>query len=625
MAKLLDGIDSPRDLAGLSVEELGQVAKEIRELILDTVSERGGHLSSNLGAAELAVALHHTFDFLEDRLLWDVGHQCYAHKILTGRKDQIHTVRQYGGLAGFPDPKESDYDPLLTSHAGTSISTGLGIVTGDDVMRRNRRVVCVIGDGAMSSGVAIEAVNNAGVLQKNLLIILNHNQMSISPNVGSLANYFDRIRSAPIYREAKKELASLLSLIPSIGKDLESTLSRVRDSVKHGLLPAGTIFGELGLKYYGPVDGHNMQALVNELALVRNLEGPILLHVVTRKGRGCDYTEQDPVAYHSPSAFDREKGEIATNGGPPSYSEVFADTMIELAEGDPRVVAVVAAMAQGTGLDRFADRFPDRLFDVGIAEQHAVAFAAGLAASGIKPVVAIYSTFLQRAYDQIFQEVCLQGLPVVFAVDRAGITGGDGATAQGNFDIAYLRTLPQITIAAPRNGSELKLMLRFAMAHPGPVAIRYPREDVPEEQPDEIPTPIEVGKGAVLREGTDLAILALGTMVGPSLEAAATLESEGLSTAVLNARFVKPVDLDLVADWLGKVRLMVTVEDHALDGGFGSAVLEAASDQGLDSSRIRRLGIPDRFIEHGGRGILIEKLGLHPAGIVHSIRRLWQT
>ena len=625
MAKLLDGIDSPRDLAGLSVEELGQVAKEIRELILDTVSERGGHLSSNLGAAELAVALHHTFDFLEDRLLWDVGHQCYAHKILTGRKDQIHTVRQYGGLAGFPDPKESDYDPLLTSHAGTSISTGLGIVTGDDVMRRNRRVVCVIGDGAMSSGVAIEAVNNAGVLQKNLLIILNHNQMSISPNVGSLANYFDRIRSAPIYREAKKELASLLSLIPSIGKDLESTLSRVRDSVKHGLLPAGTIFGELGLKYYGPVDGHNMQALVNELALVRNLEGPILLHVVTRKGRGCDYTEQDPVAYHSPSAFDREKGEITTNGGPPTYSEVFADTMIELAEGDPRVVAVVAAMAQGTGLDRFADRFPDRLFDVGIAEQHAVAFAAGLAASGIKPVVAIYSTFLQRAYDQIFQEVCLQGLPVVFAVDRAGITGGDGATAQGNFDIAYLRTLPQITIAAPRNGSELKLMLRFAMAHPGPVAIRYPREDVPEEQPDEIPTPIEVGKGAVLREGTDLAILALGTMVGPSLEAAATLESEGLSTAVLNARFVKPVDLDLVADWLGKVRLMVTVEDHALDGGFGSAVLEAASDQGLDSSRIRRLGIPDRFIEHGGRGILIEKLGLHPAGIVHSIRRLWQT
>ena len=625
MAKLLDGIDSPRDLAGLSVEELGQVAKEIRELILDAVSEKGGHLSSNLGAAELAVALHHTFDFLEDRLLWDVGHQCYAHKILTGRKDQIHTVRQYGGLAGFPDPKESDYDPLLTSHAGTSISTGLGIVTGDDVMRRNRRVVCVIGDGAMSSGVAIEAVNNAGVLQKNLLIILNHNQMSISPNVGSLANYFDRIRSAPIYREAKKELASLLSLIPSIGKDLESTLSRVRDSVKHGLLPAGTIFGELGLKYYGPVDGHNMQALVNELALVRNLDGPILLHVVTRKGRGCDYTERDPVAYHSPSAFDREKGEIATNGGPPSYSEVFADTMIELAEGDPRVVAVVAAMAQGTGLDRFADRFPDRLFDVGIAEQHAVAFAAGLAASGIKPVVAIYSTFLQRAYDQIFQEVCLQGLPVIFAVDRAGITGGDGATAQGNFDIAYLRTLPQITIAAPRNGSELKLMLRFAMAHPGPVAIRYPREEVPEEQPDEIPTPIEAGKGAVLREGTDLAILALGTMVGPSLEAAATLESEGLSTAVLNARFAKPVDLDLVADWLGKVRLMVTVEDHALDGGFGSAVLEAASDQGLDSSRIRRLGIPDRFIEHGSRRILIEKLGLHPAGIVHSIRRLWQT
>ncbi len=621
MGRLLNKIDSPKDLKQLSTMELSEVSGEIRELILDAVSANGGHLASNLGAADLTVALHYTFDFLEDVLIWDVGHQCYPHKILTGRRDQIHTVRQYGGLAGFPDPKESDYDPFLTSHAGVSLSAGLGISAGDDLVRRHRKVVCVIGDGALTAGVPMEALYNAGELRKNLLIILNHNQMSICRNVGALSTYLDKARTATFYREAKREIGNLLSLVPSIGKDLESTVNRFRDAIKHGIMPAGTIFEELGLTYFGPIDGHNMKTLVEELAMVKELEGPVLLHVVSEKGHGFDYTSKDPVTYHSPSAFTKEDGEITKKTGRPSYSSAFAATLISMAEDDPRIVAITAAMAQGTALDRFGDRFPERLFDVGIAEQHAVAFSTGLAKSGMRPVAAIYSTFLQRAYDQVFHEVCLQDMPVVFAIDRAGITGGDGATAQGNFDIAYLRTLPQISIMAPRNGSELNLMMRYALESTGPIAIRYPRESIPTEELDDVPAPIEHGRGELLRDGEDLALFALGAMVIPALEAAEALEEEGISTAVINARFAKPVDWRLLEEWCGRVPMLVTLEDHALQGGFGSAVLETASDHRLDLNKIRRIGIPDRFIEHGSRAVLMEKLGLDARGISNSIRK----
>jgi 1-deoxy-D-xylulose-5-phosphate synthase len=393
----------------------------------------------------------------------------------------------------------------------------------------------VIGDGALTAGVPMEALYNAGALNKNLLIILNHNQMSISKNVGALSTYLDKVRTATFYREAKKEISNLLSLVP-IGKELESTVNRFREAIKRGIMPAGTIFEELGLSYFGPVDGHNMKTLVEELAMVKELEGPVLLHVVTEKGHGFDYASKDPVTYHSPTAFAKEDGELTKKTGRPSYSSAFATTLISMAEDDPRIVAITAAMAQGTALDKFGERFPERLFDVGIAEQHAVAFSTGLAKSGMRPVAAIYSTFLQRAYDQVFQEVCLQDQPVVFAIDRAGITGGDGATAQGNFDIAYLRTLPRISIMAPRNGSELNLMMRYAMESTGPIAIRYPRESIPKEELDDVPAPIEHGRGELLREGEDLALFALGAMVIPALEAAEALEEEGISAAVIRTR-----------------------------------------------------------------------------------------
>ncbi|MBI2190958.1 MAG: 1-deoxy-D-xylulose-5-phosphate synthase [Planctomycetes bacterium] len=622
MGKLLDGIQGPQDLRGLTVDQLSQVAHEVRELILEAVSEKGGHLASNLGAADLAVALHYTFDFQVDRLIWDVGHQCYPHKVLTGRKDRIKTVRQQGGLAGFPDPKESPYDPFLTSHAGTSVSTGLGLSAGNSLMRRRGKIVCVIGDGAMTSGVSMEALNNAGALQRDLLIILNHNQMSISPNVGALSHYLDRVRTGQFYREMKKELGHLAALVPSFGKDLEMTVSRMKDAVRHGLLPAGTIFEEYGLKYFGPVDGHHMKDLLETLGRLKNMEGPILLHLVTKKGYGFDYTARDPVTYHSPTAFDREKGEIHKKSGErPTYSKVFTDAMIELADRDPRIVAVTAAMAEGTGLVEFGKKFPDRFFDVGIAEQHAVAFSAGLAASGLRPVAAIYSTFLQRAYDQVFHEVCLQNLPVVFALDRAGITGGDGATAQGNFDIAYLRTLPQIALLAPRNATELKLMLRFAFEHGEPVAIRFPRDTIPVENPDDVPAPIELGRAEVVQEGRDVVLWALGCMVEEARSASRLLQAEGISCAIINARFVKPLDRRLLAEWLERTPLLVALEDHALHGGFGSAVLEAASDLGLDAGRIRRVGIPDRFIEHGGRKGLVKMLGLDAEGLARAVRQ----
>lgn len=622
MTKLLDSINGPEDLKRLSIAELSLVAQEVRELILLAVSEKGGHLASNLGAADLAVALHYTFNFHEDRLIWDVGHQCYPHKVLTGRKDRIKTVRQQGGLAGFPDPKESKYDPFLTSHAGTSVSTGLGLSTSNHLMRRKRKIVCVIGDGAMTSGISMEALNNAGALQRDLLIVLNHNQMSISPNVGALSHYLDRVRSGHLYREMKKELGHLMDLMPAFGKDLETALSRVKDAVRHGLLPAGTIFEEYGLKYFGPVDGHNMKELIETLALLKDIEGPVLLHLVTKKGYGFDYTAKDPVTYHSPTAFDRTKGEIVKKAGErPSYSKVFTDALIELADKDPRVVAITAAMAEGTGLVEFQKKFPDRFFDVGIAEQHAVAFCAGLAAGGMRPVAAIYSTFLQRAFDQVFHEVCLQGLPVVFSLDRAGITGGDGATAQGNFDIAYLRTLPQMTILSPRNGTELKLMLRFALEHQEPIAIRFPRDTIPQEDPDEVHAPIELGKAEQLQEGRDVALWSFGSMTEDARAASRLLEADGISCAIINARFAKPVDWRLLGEWLGRVPLVVTIEDHALHGGFGSAMLEAASDRRLDTTCIRRIGIPDRFIEHGGRKGLMKMLGLDPEGIARAVKQ----
>jgi 1-deoxy-D-xylulose-5-phosphate synthase len=618
VARILDTLHEPAELRRLNRRQLEVLAQELREEILRVVQANGGHLASNLGTVELTLALHRCFDFPTDALLWDVGHQAYAHKLLTGRREAFPTLRQQGGLSGFPSKDESPYDPFTEGHAGVSIAQAIGLVCADDLAGRSRHVVAVIGDGSLTSGVALEALNYAGHLGKNLLVVLNDNKMSINATVGALAQHLDRLRATRLYNEAKREVRRFVTRLPGVGGLVESALGHLKDGIKATVL-SENFFDQLGFRTFGPIDGHNLDDLLEHLEAVRDLAGPVLLHVVTEKGRGHPEAASDPARFHSacpvpPCPVEPGPTELTKRA---TYTDVFAQTLCRLGAEDDRIVAITAAMEEGTGLAEFGKRFPQRFFDVGICEQHAVAFAGGLSAGGRRPVVAIYSTFLQRAYDQVFHDLCVQKLDAVLCLDRAGIVGPDGPTHHGVYDLAYLRHLPGIILAAPKDGSELEAMLELAVRGHGVWAIRFPKAEVPEGLPNG-GAPIEVGKAEVLREGSDAAVLAYGAMVAPALEAAERLAGAGILATVVNARFAKPLDEALLADLAARTPLLVTVEDHARAGGFGSAVLEALAGRGIEA-RVECLGIPDRFIEHGPREALLDDLGLGAEGIAAHV------
>lgn len=598
---LLDTVQDPQTLKRLSGSELLQLAQEIRAFLIRSVSETGGHFGANLGVVELTIALHKVFDSPRDKIIWDVGHQAYVHKLLTGRREQFATLRQYKGLAGFPKRSESPHDAFGTGHASTSISAGLGMAIARDLRGENYRVVCVIGDGALTGGMAMEALNHAGHVGTDLLVILNDNEMSIAENVGALSTYLTKLRTDPAYSRLKAEMEQMLNRLPAIGPKLTRSLEKVKDAMRNALVP-GQLFEAFGFKYFGPVDGHDLPTLINVLEDVRRTRGPVLVHVVTKKGKGYDPAESAPDKFHAWPTQSKP-------GAPPSYTNVFADTLIQLAERDPRIVAITAAMPSGTGLSKFAQRFPDRCFDVGIAEQHATTFSAGLAAMGMRPVFAVYSTFLQRAYDQVIHDVCIQNLPVVFAIDRAGLVGADGETHQGVFDIAYLRTVPNITIMMPKDENELRHMLYTALQIPGPAAVRYPRADGLGVALDDTLEALPIGRAETVREGDDVAFIAAGPMVEVCRRAADILaERDGLQATVVNIRFIKPLDQELLASLAQRMPL-VTVEEASLAGGLGSAVLEVLADHGIPAPLLRR-GIPDKFVEQGSRGELLRDLRL---------------
>ncbi|WP_026840835.1 1-deoxy-D-xylulose-5-phosphate synthase [Citrifermentans bremense] len=613
MYRLLSKINGPDDLKKLDAEELTPLAEEVRAFLLETVPRTGGHLASNLGAVELTIALHYCFDSPKDKIIWDVGHQAYTHKILTGRRDSFHTQRCYKGISGFPKRAESPHDAFGVGHSSTSISAGLGMAVAQGLKEDAARIISVIGDGSLTGGMAFEALNQAGHLKKNLIVVLNDNEMSISKNVGALSSFISRKMTGGYYRSLKKEMEALMANIPAIGGNILHFAKKAENSLK-GFLTPGTLFEGLGFEYVGPIAGHDLPTLLGVLENVKRLEGPILLHVMTKKGKGYPPAETMPDKFHG-VAPTKPASASPAKLPPPSYTSVFGNTMVKLGEIDPKILAITAAMPDGTGLTPFAERFPDRFFDVGIAEQHALTFAAGLAVEGFRPVAAIYSTFTQRAYDQVFHDVCLQKLPVTLALDRAGLVGDDGPTHHGSFDISYLRHLPELTVMAPKDENELQHMLKTALYSGRPISLRYPRGagfGVPLDQElQELP----IGKGELLIDGGDLTIVAIGSTVHPALEAAAQLRQKGIFAAVVNARFIKPIDSELILAEAKKTGCLVTVEENALLGGFGSAVLELLSDAGLNAVRIKRIGIPDRFIEQGTQAQLRADLGLDAAGI----------
>ncbi|MDN3515110.1 MAG: 1-deoxy-D-xylulose-5-phosphate synthase [Candidatus Brocadia sp.] len=626
MNKLLDCIEYPEDLKRLKLEELPILATEIRELIVDVISKNPGHLSSNLGVVELTIALHYCFDFKKDKIVWDVGHQAYVHKILTGRKLKFPTLRQYKGLSGFPDKNESVYDPFTCGHSGNAISAALGLSCADAITGCKRSIIAIVGDGAIGAGMSLEALNHAGDLKRNLLVVLNDNEMSISNTVGAFSKYLNKIRTAPLFADLKKEARSLLNLLPVFGKPVEKTLEHVVELIRRGAV-AGQIFEELGFNYFGPLDGHNFRILTETLNDMKNLGGPVLLHVITEKGRGFEPAHKNPTQYHSSGKFEMCNGKIMHSTNEPkkiSYTNVFGDALVELATADAKVVGITAAMPDGTGIVSFGKKFPDRFYDVGICEQHAVGLANGLSAGGLKPVVAIYSTFLQRAYDQVFHDICLQRNKVVFVLDRAGIVGNDGPTHNGVFDISYLRNLPEIILMAPKDGNELKSMLKIALDAGKTVAIRYPKEDIPEGKLNPHYKTFEIGKAEVLRDGADGVLLAYGAMVYRCLQAAEKLSEKGIEVTVVNARFAKPLDRELILELVRNHKLIITVEDHALMGGFGSAVLELVSDEKEDAGKIIRMGIPDRFMEHGPRNLILKNIGLDENGIADKFIEVFE-
>ncbi|MCX8116521.1 MAG: 1-deoxy-D-xylulose-5-phosphate synthase [Desulfobacterota bacterium] len=623
MGKVLDQIQHPHDLKSLDLEELRRLCQEVREEILETVSKNGGHLSSNLGAVELTIALHYVFDPPRDKLLWDVGHQTYAHKLLTGRRSRFHTLRQYEGISGFPKRDESPYDTFDSGHSGTSISAALGMAEALRLKGEGGRAIAIIGDGSMTAGLAFEGLNQAGHLERDLIVVLNDNEMSISRNVGAFSSYLNRLMTGQFVNRFRDEMKGFLETLPGIGKSALRFVKKAEESLK-GLFMPGLLFEELGLKYIGPIDGHRLEHLIENFQNIKKLKGPFLVHVITKKGKGYPPSEENPSFYHSVPPFDLKTGRMnpIPPSSPPTYTEVFGETLCELAMEDPRLVAITAAMQSGTGLEEFSKRFPDRFYDIGIAEQHAVTFAAGLALGGLKPVVAIYSTFLQRAYDQIHQDVCLQNLPVVFALDRAGIVGEDGPTHHGLFDLSYLRSIPNLIVMVPKDEEEFRHMIKTAISCPSPVALRYPRSRGLGVQRREPLRSLEIGRGEILREGKDILLVAIGSTVHPSLEAAKRLEEVGIEAAVLNSRFLKPLDADLLCHWAKKVKRILTIEENVLMGGFGSAVLELLQEQGLLSIPVKRLGLPDRFIEHGPQSLLREKYGLDEKGIFREAKAM---
>ena len=623
MMKVLDRIGSSRDVKKLDPEELEQLCHELREEILAVVSKNGGHLASNLGVVELTTALHYVFNFPRDKVVWDVGHQSYVHKLLTGRRDRFHTLRQYGGISGFPKREESPYDAFDSGHSGTSISSALGMAEARRLRGEEGKVIAVIGDGSMTAGLAFEGLNQAGHIDQDLIVILNDNEMSISPNVGALSSYLNRLMTGQFAYRFRNEIKNFLeSLPPRIGKKLLRFAKHAEESLK-GLLIPGLLFEELGLQYIGPIDGHRMDYLIETFQNIKKLRGPILVHVITQKGKGYPPAEKNPDRFHGVPPFVIETGEFGSSQkNPPSYTEVFGETLCQLARGNKRLIAITAAMQSGTGLEVFASQFPNRFYDIGIAEQHAVTFAAGLALEGMKPVVAIYSTFLQRSYDQVLQDVCLQNLPVVFALDRGGIVGEDGPTHQGVFDFSYLRHIPNLVIMVPKDENEFQHMIKTATECPFPTAFRYPRGKGVGVKRDASLHPLDIGKGEVVREGQDILIVAIGSTVYPSLRAAEKLADTGIRAAVINSRFLKPLDGALLCDWAKRTGKVLTVEENVLQGGFGSAVLELFQERGLTSIRVKRLGIPDTFLEHGPQALLREKYEIDEKGIMNGVRRM---
>ena len=621
MNRLLDQIHSSQGVRRLSLGELEKLCEEIRREIIMTVSETGGHLASSLGVVELTVALHYVFDIPKDKLVWDVGHQSYAHKLLTGRRDCFSTLRQYHGISGFPKREENPCDVFDSGHSGTSISSALGMVEALRKKGDEGRVVAIIGDGSMTAGLAFEGLNQAGGLHDDLIVILNDNEMSISPNVGALSSYLNRLMTGQFVNRFRDDMKGFLETLPGIGKSVLRFAKQAEESLK-GLVMPGLLFEELGMQYIGPIDGHHLGHLVETLHNVKKMKGPFLIHVLTKKGKGYGPAEMNPAYFHSVPPFVVETGEPKTQSAnhPPTFTEVFGETLCQLAREDKRIVAITAAMQSGTGLEHFSKEFPDRFYDIGIAEQHAVSFAAGLALEGMKPVVAIYSTFLQRAYDQIQQDVCLQNLPVVFALDRGGIVGEDGPTHHGLFDFSYLRHLPNLIVMAPKDEDELRHMVNTAVHCPGPIAFRYPRGKGMGVKIGPALHSLSIGKGELLREGDDVLIVAIGSTVVPSLRAADVLEDMGIHPAVINARFLKPLDGDLISDWAVRTGRVLTVEENVLQGGFGSAVLELLQEKGFLDIRVKRLGIPDLFVEHGPQSLLRAKYGIDKEGIVNGAR-----
>jgi 1-deoxy-D-xylulose-5-phosphate synthase len=618
--KYLDKINSPEDLKRLKRSELPELAKEIRQVIIETVSRTGGHLAPSLGVVELTIALLYVFDPPKDKIIWDVGHQAYAYKLLTGRRDRFHTLRQHGGLSGFTRMSESPYDAFSTGHASTSISAGLGIAFGKCLKKEAGKIIAVIGDGSMTGGLAYEGLNQTGDLQKGLIVVLNDNEMSIGRNVGVLSSFLSRKLSAKHFVALREDIKGFLKSLPKVGDDVYNWAKRTEESFKAFVTP-GMLFEAFNFNYFGPIKGHRLDHLIDTLQNVKEMHKPVLFHVTTTKGKGYPPAERNPTYFHGVGSFEIETGNgVSAKEKPPSYTEVFGKTLMELARKDERIVAVTAAMPEGTGLQAFSEAFPERFVDVGIAEQHAITFAAGLATEGLRPVVAIYSTFLQRAYDQILHDVCLEAHPVVFAMDRGGIVGEDGPTHHGLFDFSYLRSLPNMVVMAPKDENELRHMLGTAVNHPGPIAFRYPRGcgvGVPLD--DEIQA-LPIGKGEVLTTGNDVVILAVGVTVTAALEAAKQLKDESISATVVNCRFVKPLDVELITRLATEIPFMVTVEENVLPGGFGSAVVECLMDAGIIDSRVVRLGIPDTYVEHGSQKILRSKYGVDTPAIVKAVR-----
>ena len=626
MGHLLDQINSPRDLRALPQDQLPHIAQEIRQAIVDTVSKTGGHFGGPLGAVELVLALHYVFNTPEDQLVWDVGYQAYAHKLITGRRDRFHTLRQLGGISGFPHRDESPYDLFTIGHGCTSLATGFGLARARDHQGKRHKVVAVIGDGSLPGGMALEALNNAGHSNTDYLIILNDNSMAIAPATGALSRTLNRIITDPLYNRIRRKLQEKIQRVPKLGFRIVRLARQVEEHLKSYLTP-GLIFEELGFRYFGPIDGHQLDLLIKTLRNVKELPGPKILHVVTVKGKGYAKAEQEQWKYHGVTPFDPATGEFLKKAAAETFTQRFGKTLISLAEQDPEIIAITAAMPDGTGLVEYSRRFPERFYDVGMCEQYAVAFAAGLARAGLKPVAAIYSTFLQRGYDQVIHDVCIQRLPVIFCMDRGGLVGDDGITHHGAFDMAYLTALPNLVLMAPKDLDEFEAMLRFAASYTaGPIAMRYPRGGVlrnpalPIAEFVDLKLPVEVGKGEWLIEGSEVAILALGSMVYPALEAAALLRQEGIQPSVANARWAKPIDTTLVEELAARHKVLVTVEEGARHGGFGSAVLEHLESKGINRVRIRVMGLPDRFFEHGKRELLLEQAGLTSQAIAAQVK-----